>query len=161
MRKKIILFGAGKSATCLIDYLLQQCEKEDWNLLLIDANLELATSKIAGSNKASALSIDVQNSEERMAVIKQAAIVISLLPAALHFLVAKDCVTFEKNLLTASYADEQMRSLEPAIIKKKLLFLCEMGLDPGIDHMSAMQLLHHIKDQQGICLLYTSPSPRD
>ena len=80
----------------------------------------------------------------RHQLISQADIVISMLPAALHFLVAKDCVRFSKNLLTASYIDDSIRSLEKEIRERGLLFIGEMGLDPGIDHMSAMQLIHRI-----------------
>jgi saccharopine dehydrogenase-like NADP-dependent oxidoreductase len=149
MSKKILLFGAGKSATCLIDYLLKECELNNWELIIVDSNLPLAGSKIGSSKRAKAVSTDVQNHADRKELVKAASIVISLLPAALHFLVAGDCIEFEKNLLTASYADDSIRSLEPAIKNKNLFFLCEMGLDPGIDHMSAMQLIHHIKDQHG------------
>jgi saccharopine dehydrogenase-like NADP-dependent oxidoreductase len=150
MSKQILLFGAGKSSACLIDYLLKEAAPNDWQLVIADSNLETARAK-AGNNKyAKAVAIDVEDALHRNALIKEASIVISLLPPSLHFLVAQSCIAFEKNLLTASYADANIRSLEPAINDKKLFFLCEMGLDPGIDHMSAMQLIHHIKDQNGV-----------
>jgi saccharopine dehydrogenase-like NADP-dependent oxidoreductase len=91
----------------------------------------------------------VEDAEQRKELIRDASIVISLLPPALHFLVAQDCIEFGKNLLTASYLDEKIKNLSPAIEKKHLLFLCEMGLDPGIDHMSAMELIGRIKKQGG------------
>jgi saccharopine dehydrogenase (NADP+, L-glutamate forming) len=72
-----------------------------------------------------------------------------MLPAHLHFLVAKDCLDFEKPLFTASYVDDNMRSLADAIEAKQLLFLCEMGLDPGIDHMSAMAIIDEIHEKGG------------
>ncbi|MES1222853.1 MAG: saccharopine dehydrogenase C-terminal domain-containing protein, partial [Bacteroidota bacterium] len=75
--------------------------------------------------------------------------VISLLPPALHYLVAKDCVANSKNLLTASYVDEKIKELKDEIDKKALLFLCEMGLDPGIDHMSAMRIINEIRSEGG------------
>ncbi len=150
MNKNILLFGAGKSSACLIDYLLKEAALNNWQLIIADSNLEAAVSKAGGSIYAKAVSISVEDDEARNELIKLAAIVISLLPAALHYLVAKDCVQFEKNLLTASYADDNIKSLATSIAEKKLLFLCEMGLDPGIDHMSAMQLIHHIQDQQGV-----------
>jgi saccharopine dehydrogenase-like NADP-dependent oxidoreductase len=156
MDTQVLVFGAGKSATCLIDYLLQEVTANNWELIIADADLLLAQSKIGSSFYAKAIAVDVNNAVQRKALIENATIVISLLPAALHFLVACDCVALGKNLLTASYADDNMRSLEPAIKEKKLLFLCEMGLDPGIDHMSAMQLIHDIKDQQGVVSSFKS-----
>lgn len=88
---------------------------------------------------------DIQDEAERGRYIRRADIVISLLPPSLHIAIARDCVRFQKNLLTASYLDDATRELEPAISKNKLLFLYEMGLDPGIDHMSAMQLIDGIR----------------
>jgi saccharopine dehydrogenase-like NADP-dependent oxidoreductase len=145
--KKVLLFGAGKSATCLIDYLIHQSTTYDWEVTVVDADLELARSKTG--TKARALTANVVRDEERKPLIQNADLVISLLPPSLHFLVAKDCIEFQKNLLTASYVDEQIRALEASIVQKGLLFLCEMGLDPGIDHMSAMQLIHSIQAQGG------------
>ena len=149
MSKQILVFGAGKSATCLIGYLITEAKKNDWLLTVADNNLALAASKTAGHEQARAVAVNVENTEERKTIIQAADIVISLLPPTLHFLVAKDCVLFGKSLLTASYTDDNMRSLEPEIRNKKLLFLCEMGLDPGIDHMSAMQLIHRIQQEGG------------
>jgi saccharopine dehydrogenase-like NADP-dependent oxidoreductase len=147
--KNIILFGAGKSATVLIDYLLETTAAENWKLIVIDADLKLAQLKIGGSPNAMAISFDIKNDDERGRYIKTADIVISLLPPTLHILVARDCVKHHKNLLTASYVDADIRSLQGDIEKNKLLFLCEMGLDPGIDHMSAMQLIDDIHSQGG------------
>ncbi|MEP6725070.1 MAG: saccharopine dehydrogenase C-terminal domain-containing protein [Bacteroidota bacterium] len=156
MNKSIVIFGAGKSATCLIDYIIKEAALNNWYVTVVDSDLSLAQSKVGDHKHASAISINVENTEERNNLIKTAAIVISLLPPTLHFLVAQDCVLFEKNLLTASYTDDKIRSLQAAIEDKKLLFLCEMGLDPGIDHMSAMQLIHRIKDEGGIITSFTS-----
>jgi saccharopine dehydrogenase-like NADP-dependent oxidoreductase len=150
MKKQILLFGAGKSSACLIDYLLKEAALNEWQLIIADSNLEAAVAKAGNSKYAKAVSVNVEDSVQRNELIKAASIVISLLPPALHFLVAQGCIEFEKNLLTASYADTNIRSLETAINEKRLFFLCEMGLDPGIDHMSAMQLIHHIKDQNGV-----------
>lgn len=149
MMRNILLFGAGKSATYLIDYLLKEVVPNDWKLTVCDSNLELAQSKIGNAANASAVSINVQNDEERNTLIKQADVVISLLPPELHFIVAKDCLAFNKNLLTASYVDENIKTLAKEIDSKGLLFLCEMGLDPGIDHMSAMKIIQSIKNKSG------------
>ena len=147
--KRILLFGAGKSATCLIDYLGKELKQNDWWLIVCDADLFLAQRKIQGIEHAEAMLMDVADAMAREQLIRNADIVISMLPPALHFVIAQDCVAFGKNLLTASYVDENIRSLEPQIVAKKLLFICEMGLDPGIDHMSAIKMIHAIREKGG------------
>lgn len=147
--KTILLFGAGKSATVLIDYLLNNAKAENWKLTVVDANIKLAQSKIGGSDYASAVSFDIMKADERSKYIRQSDIVISMLPPSLHIEVAKDCVKHEKHLLTASYVDDEIKKLQSQIEKNKLFFLCEMGLDPGIDHMSAMQLIDDIHAEGG------------
>jgi saccharopine dehydrogenase-like NADP-dependent oxidoreductase len=145
----LLLFGAGKSATVLIDYLLQEAVVNDWKIIIADADKNQVLAKTNNSPLAEAVQIDITKDEERAALIHRADIVISMMPPALHFLVAKDCVEHGKNLLTASYVDERIKSLQAEIEHKKLLFLCEMGLDPGIDHMSAMEMIDEIKADGG------------
>ncbi|MBL7732558.1 MAG: saccharopine dehydrogenase NADP-binding domain-containing protein [Chitinophagaceae bacterium] len=154
--KTILLFGAGKSASVLIRYLLENAITENWKVLVVDADLKLAQEKVGKSQKALALSFDIRDEEQRGLHIREADIVISLLPPSLHIEVAKDCVTYRKDLLTASYVDEEIRKLHPEIEKNKLLFLCEMGLDPGIDHMSAMQLINDIREKGGTVTSFKS-----
>ena len=154
--KKIVLFGAGKSATVLIEYLLENADKEDWHLTVADADLNLAQSKIGKRPDAVAAGVDIKNNEERRRYIGDSDIAISLLPPSLHFLVARDCIELKKDLLTASYADEQMKSLQSQIESKGLLFLCEMGLDPGIDHMSAMKMIDEIHSGGGRVVSFQS-----
>ena len=153
---KILLFGAGKSATCLIRYLIRETASRGWELVVAESNLSLAQSKVGTAFHAKAVAIQVENEPERDALINDAAIVISLLPPALHYLVAVSCVKWGKDLLTASYLDESIKALEPAIREKGLLFIGEMGLDPGIDHMSAMQLIHRIRAKKGRILSFRS-----
>lgn len=147
--KTIVLFGAGKSATVLIDYLLNAAADNGWKFIIADADKNQILSKISNHPSAEAVQLDITKSELRAALIQQATIVISMMPPALHFLVAQDCVEYDKNLLTASYIDDQIKSLQPAVEEKGLLFLCEMGLDPGIDHMSAMKMIDSIKASGG------------
>src|SRR5690348_7961732 len=142
--KKILLFGAGKSATVLIDYLLSNARQSQWKLTVVDANLQLVKDKLKDSVYGQAASFDVMDLNSRHAFIQQSDIVISMLPPVLHREVAKDCLHFSKHLLTASYIDDDLRQMAPEIKEKNLLFLCEMGLDPGIDHMSAMKLVDEI-----------------
>lgn len=147
--KKILLFGAGKSATVLIDYVLQNAAKEYWQLTVVDTDLQLAKSKIGSSSYGAAVCFDINNPGERKKYVSQADIVISLLPPTLHYLVARDCLEQNKNLLTASYLDDQIKNLKSDIDNKGLLFLCEIGLDPGIDHMSAMKMIDDIYSNDG------------
>lgn len=147
--RKILLFGAGKSATVLIDYLLKNALTENWTLTVVDANLALAQSKIGNALGGIAVAFDTTNAEERKKYIQEANIVISLLPPSLHSLVAKDCLEYRKNLLTASYVDDAIQALEEEIETAGLLFLCEMGLDPGIDHMSAKKMIDAIHQENG------------
>ncbi|MGN6802845.1 MAG: saccharopine dehydrogenase C-terminal domain-containing protein [Ginsengibacter sp.] len=154
--KNILLFGAGKSATALIQYLGNQCDEKKWKLLVCDADLSIAKSKTTHFASASAVSFDINNTEKRQSLIERSDLVISMLPPSLHFLVAKDCVRFSKHLLTASYIDTNIRALEDAIKEKGLLFIGEMGLDPGIDHMSAMKIINEIKSKGGIVTSFKS-----
>ncbi|MEP7110502.1 MAG: saccharopine dehydrogenase C-terminal domain-containing protein, partial [Ferruginibacter sp.] len=154
--KKVLLFGAGKSATVLIDYLIAEAPQNNWIIIIADANMEQIITKTNNSTLAVAVQTDINNAVQRSSLIRDAAIVISMLPPALHFLIAKDCVEYGKNLLTASYLDASIKSLQTEIQNKKLLFICEMGLDPGIDHMSAMKIIDDIKSKAGVVTSFKS-----
>ena len=147
--KTILLFGAGKSASVLIDYLVKNGPANDWKLIVADADLELAKSKIRNSERDVAVSFDVNDEEKRNQYIGKSDIVISLLPPTLHYTIAKDCVRLKIDLLTASYLNKEIESLRSEIDNNNLLFLCEMGLDPGIDHMSAKKLIDEILEKGG------------
>ena len=154
--KTILLLGAGKSATVLIEYLLANAATEGWQLVLVDADLQRAREKLKDHPLSIAVAFDIKQEPQRQTFIQEADVVISLLPPALHILVAQDCVTFGKNLLTASYVDDAMKALQPEIEKKGLLFLCEMGLDPGIDHMSAKKMIDEINSEGGQIVSFMS-----
>lgn len=147
--KTILLIGAGKSATVLIDYLIKKSEQNKWKFIVADANLQQILLKTNHSRFAEAVQLDITDENQRATIIQRAHVVISMMPPALHYLIAKDCVEYRKHLLTASYLDDKIKSLQDEINSRKLLFICEMGLDPGIDHMSAMQLINKIKQQGG------------
>ncbi len=147
---QILLFGAGKSATVLIQYLTKKCAENQWNCTIADIDLVSIETKIGNSSNLLSVSIDVNDETARKSLIDQADVVISLLPPILHRLVAIDCLLLKKHLLTASYIDDSIRSMEKEIEKAGLLFLCEMGLDPGIDHMSAMKIIHEIHEKNGV-----------
>ena len=154
--KTILLFGAGKSATVLIDYLLKASVENKWRFIIADANKEQILLKTNKSKHAEAIPIDITNDKQREKIIQRAHVVISMMPPALHFLIAKDCVEYRKHLLTASYVDNNIKSLRDEIVQRKLLFLCETGLDPGIDHMSAMKIIDDIKAKGGTIVSFKS-----
>lgn len=145
----IAIFGAGKSASCLINYLGILCAKEQWKLLVTDSDIALSKSKTEKFPGAEAFSFDVTDKDKRQSFIKKADVVISMLPPSLHLLIARDCIDFSKHFLTASYIDMDLRAFANDIAAKNLLFIGEMGLDPGIDHMSAMELIDRIKKHGG------------
>lgn len=147
--KQILLLGAGKSSSVLIDYLLTHAETGGWQLTVADTNLQTAMDKVKNSPFGKAIAFDVTDDTVREKTISNADLVISMLPATLHALVAKDCLRLTKHLLTASYTDPEIKRMAAEINEKGLLFLCEMGLDPGIDHMSAMKLIDAIHEKGG------------
>ena len=149
MSQTIIIIGAGKSATVLIQYLQQKAVENDWYVILADGDEANAKNKWNNAPNGNALGINIENELDRQNLVQKADIVVSMLPAQLHFLVAKDCLEFGKPLFTASYVDDNMRSIAAEIESKQLLFLCEMGLDPGIDHMSAMAIIDEIHEKGG------------
>lgn len=147
--KNILLFGAGKSSTYLIDYLNDLCDVKNWNIIVADFKLENIASKLKPNSKIKSVEIDIENTQERTRLISSADIVISLMPPHLHYLIALDCIELNKNLLTASYIDNQTKELAKKVEEKNLLFIYELGLDPGIDHMSAMKIIHEIQHNGG------------
>jgi len=154
--KCIVLFGAGKSATVLIEYLKQLASEKKWHVIVADSNLKMVKEKTGSHPFVKAAEINVENDRQRKELVQSADIVISLMPPDLHYLIALDCILFHKHLLTASYVDDKIKKLKDDIKHRNLLFLCEMGLDPGIDHMSAMQIIHDIKAKGGVITSFKS-----
>lgn len=154
--KTILLFGAGKSSSVLIEYLLRQAPQHGFSLRVIDADASLANAKVGGASHGSALGFDIMDTALREPEIERADLVISLLPPQLHQVVAVDCLRLKKHLLTASYVNEELQAMKCEIASNNLLFLCEMGLDPGIDHMSAMALLNDITQRGGMVHSFVS-----
>ncbi len=143
--KKILVIGAGKSATHLISYLLEQSETLNWQITVGDINLELAQKKLNNHPNGKAVFFDIHDENLRQQYIQEADIVASLLPYKFHSIVAKDCLKFGKNLVTASYVDATCKALAPEFEKANLLFMAEIGLDPGIDHLATMKMLDDLK----------------
>ena len=154
--KNILIIGAGKSSSALIKYLLDTSEEEKLFLTIGDISTENAHKLINNHKNATAIILDVFDKKQREEQIQKADIVISMLPARFHVDVAKDCITFNKHMVTASYISDEMKALDEEAKKKGLVFMNEIGLDPGIDHMSAMQVIDKIKDAGGKMLLFES-----
>ena len=156
MAKKIFIIGAGRSASSLIKYLIDLSVKNNFKLTVGDKDVSLVKDKIDGHKCASAIRFDVLNDDQRILEIKNADIVVSMLPANLHFIVAQDCLKYKKNLVTASYVSKDIQSLNDQAQKQGVILLNEIGLDPGIDHMSAMKVIDDIKDRGGIIKSFKS-----
>jgi saccharopine dehydrogenase-like NADP-dependent oxidoreductase len=156
MTKKIFMIGAGRSASSLIQYLVNEADSNDFEIVIGDRDLSLVEAKLGGNPRAKALNFDVFNDSQRIEEIQKADIVISMLPASLHFKVAQDCVKYGKNLVTASYVSDEIKSLDAEAKEKGVLLLNEIGLDPGIDHMSAMKAMDEIKAKGGVLKSFKS-----
>ncbi|UZH56369.1 saccharopine dehydrogenase NADP-binding domain-containing protein [Salinimicrobium tongyeongense] len=154
--RNILIIGAGKSTSVLIEYLLKKADSEDLEITIGDLAVENAR-KLAGNHpRAKAITLDIFKKEEREKAVQNADIVISMLPARFHIEVAKDCLNYGKNMVTASYISEEMQQLDDAVKEKGLVFMNEIGVDPGIDHMSAMQVIDRIREEGGKMLLFES-----
>ena len=140
------MFGAGKSAYSLVNYLLDNAEKEKWTLIIADMFPD-AVKKLFKSEFLEVTSFSLEDEEKKKELIKNSDLVISMLPARFHMEIATECLNFNKNLITPSYVSKEMREIENDVVSKGLIFLNEVGLDPGIDHMSAMQLIHKLQGE--------------
>jgi len=147
--KKILFIGAGRSASSAVKYLLEHAEANDWVLRLGDMDLTLAIERIGNHSRGEAFGFDVLNPEEREREIKNCDIVISMVPARFHVEVVKDCIRFGKNVLTPSYVSNEMKELDGAAKEAGIIIMNEIGLDPGIDHMSAKKILDEIEAEGG------------
>ena len=154
--RNILIIGAGKSASTLIQYLLNKSETENLHLTIGDLSFEMAQKKTLGHKNATAIALDIFDDEQRKQQINLADIVISMLPAHMHIAVAKDCITYKKHLVTASYISAEMQALDEQAKANNLIFMNEIGLDPGVDHMSAMKVIDTIKSQGGKMILFES-----
>ncbi|UCS95144.1 saccharopine dehydrogenase NADP-binding domain-containing protein [Echinicola marina] len=154
--KTILVIGAGKSSHVLVDYLLEQGFIKDYYLILADARVELAEKMLQSRENAEAIQMEVENQADRRLAIVRADVVVSMLPAFLHPLVARDCLALGKHFFSASYESEEMRALGNEVAEKGLFFLNECGLDPGIDHMSAMKIIDSEKAAGSSIVLFKS-----
>ncbi|MDM1378124.1 saccharopine dehydrogenase family protein [Myroides marinus] len=156
MTKEILIVGAGRSSSSLIKYLLDKSKEENLHLTIGDLSLESAQQKAMNHPNATPIAFDLFNESERQALVQKADIVVSMLPAILHVELAKDCIRYKKHMVTASYISPAMQELNEEVTANNLIFMNEIGLDPGIDHMSAMKIIHDIKNKGGKVISFES-----
>ncbi len=154
--RHILVIGAGRSATNLIQYLAQHAQAQELEITVADLSLEAANKNINGMPKTRGIAFDVNDAAQRSSLISSHDLVISMLPAYMHLEVAKDCLAHGKHMVTASYISPDMLALDQEVRNKNLVFMNECGLDPGIDHMSAMKVIDSIREQGGEMLLFES-----
>ncbi len=154
--RKILVIGSGKSSSYLIKYFLDKAEAEQLQISIGDINTNNAEVLIGNNTHANAITLDVFDEQSRAVAIKNADIVVSMLPARFHIEVAKDCIKYGKNMVTASYVSKEMQVLDEEAKAKGLIFMNEIGVDPGIDHMSAMEVINRIREKGGEIILFES-----
>jgi saccharopine dehydrogenase-like NADP-dependent oxidoreductase len=154
--RNVLIIGAGRSASSLIQYLLNKSDNENLHLTIGDLSLALAEKKTNNHKNAKAIALDIHNEVQRKDEIQKADIVISMLPAHMHIEVARDCISFKKHMVTASYISDAMQELDSLAKENNLVFMNEIGLDPGIDHMSAMKVIDEIRSKGGRMILFES-----
>ena len=156
MLRKILVIGAGKSTSYLLDYFLEKAESEQLQIIIGDLHPEMIPSRISNRTACEIVQLDIFDEALRKNLISQSNIVVSMLPASLHILVARDCIALKKHLVTASYISKELKEISAAAEQKGLIFMNEIGVDPGIDHMSAMQVIDRIREKGGKMLLFES-----
>jgi saccharopine dehydrogenase (NAD+, L-glutamate forming) len=143
--KKIFIIGSGRSSSVLIRYLEENAQSYGYSLVVGDRDSQ--SIRVRTSSGTRIVSFDVFNEQQLDAEVQQADLIISMLPALFHPLVARACLRHQKNMLTASYVSPEMNDLDAVVKSHDLLFLNEMGVDPGIDHMSAMRVINRLRQQ--------------
>src|SRR5882672_1972596 len=154
--QSILILGAGRSSSALISYLLKFGAANSIDVTVGDVSLQAAQEKTHGFPNGKAIVFDINDKDTSLESISRANVVVSLMPANLHAAVARICLQTGSHLLTASYVSDEMKSLDKEARTKSLLFLNECGLDPGIDHMSAMQVIDKIKSKNGKVVSFES-----
>ena len=152
----ILILGAGRSANACIQYVLNSAKDHNWSVVVADSDLETVTRKVGKHPNGRAVWLDAAKVEDRQGLISRADVVISLLPPHMHVEVAYDCIRLKKHLVTASYVSKDIHKLSDEFRNNELIFMGEMGLDPGIDHMSAMQKIDEIQAKGGKIISFSS-----
>lgn len=143
--KKVLILGAGMVANPIIKYLLQK----NYNVTVAALNIEDAQKMVAGFPNGKAVYWVIEDEAMLNDLIAGHDIAVSLLPYVYHLNVAHVCLKHKKNMVTTSYVKPEMKALDTAVREAGLIFINEMGLDPGIDHMSAMRIIDTIHAKGG------------
>jgi len=151
--KKILVLGAGLVSGPLVHYLLDQ---DEFEVTVASRTVEKAQALVGDAANGIAKRVDVSDEESLENLIAQADLSISLLPYVYHPLVAKLCVKHKKQMVTASYVKDEMRALDEDAKRAGVILLNEIGVDPGIDHMSAMKVIDHIRNNGGELVSFSS-----
>jgi len=152
----ILVLGAGLSSSDLIKYLLDHSTEFGWTIKVGDLSLDVAKKKVNNHPNGIAIMFDMNDHEQLKSEITWSDVTVSLLPAFMHPVVAKECVNQGKHMTTASYVSDVMKSLDAEAKKKGISMLNELGVDPGIDHMSAMKVIDEIRHKGGKILGFIS-----
>jgi saccharopine dehydrogenase (NADP+, L-glutamate forming) len=148
--REVVVIGAGQSSPFLIRHLLDSAAERGWRVRVADRDAGLAAERVAGHPSGEALGFDVNDSSERDRLIGAADAVVNLLPQSLQPVVARSCVGGGAHMFCASYLEPETRALHAEAEERGLLLLAEIGLDPGIDHMSTMALIDRIHGAGGV-----------
>ncbi len=154
--KKILLIGAGRSTYSLVEYLKSHASDKGWHIVIADKKLEWAQKRAGDHPATEAIAFDIEDDISRVSAISRSDIVISMLPAHMHIPVAIDCIGLGKHMVTASYISKEMEELDERARKAGVILINEIGVDPGIDHLSAMKVLDSIRDKGGKMLIFES-----
>jgi len=154
--KNILVIGAGLSASSMIRYFTQNAKEENWQIKVGDRDGDLAKLKVGDCERAEGFAFNALDITERQPLIEWADLVVSMLPARFHIDVAKDCVKFKTNLITPSYISSEMKALNDLAKEAGIIIMNEIGVDPGIDHMSAKKILDEIEEKGGEMHIFES-----
>jgi saccharopine dehydrogenase-like NADP-dependent oxidoreductase len=150
--KKILVLGAGLVSRPLVRYLMDS----GFEVTVASRTVSKAEKLIEGHTLGKALSLNVDDVPAMRQLVQNCDVAVSLLPATRHIEVARACLDMGKHMSTTSYVSPQMRALDKEAQEKGLLLLNEMGVDPGIDHMSAMQVIHKEEKAGGTLVGFSS-----
>jgi saccharopine dehydrogenase-like NADP-dependent oxidoreductase len=145
--KKIILFGAGRSARHLVSFLVEGSVEGKWSVVVADTNVSHWIEEYGSIEQVRFVAGDATNAEFRHDLIAHSSLVISMLPAFMHAEVVRDCINFHVHVFTPSYVSPEVNAMHELALQEDVLVLNEMGVDPGIDHISAMEIIHRLKNQ--------------
>jgi len=151
--KNVVVFGAGLVAAPLVEYLLEQ---PGFQVTVATRTVSKAQRMVGDAPNGRAITFTIDQEEKLDELIQEHEIAVSLLPYTHHVKIAKACLKHGKHMVTTSYVSDAMKELDDEATKAGIILLNECGLDPGIDHMSAMKIIHEVQDKGGTITSFTS-----